>query len=476
MIKVLSEERLPKVLIVGLATLCLLLWTIQQDFSPWRPFAPVSLPAPLADSTNKPRSVRSAVSTPRLPVSVPTPPRYQVPQSDVRSVASAATAQSQQSLGAQEQEMADRMLLMQRYMMESLSGGNSATVLSPRQQLQTQLGNALSRYQAATAESGERSALRIEISELLGKQYDAHVESHEQQVEELESRLADLREQVKRRRDAKSRLVALKLEQLLSQMEGIGWPDDLPVTGQLSRGSGRLRNPGDATGSGAISAGAGGAAGGFSTGTAGLRESVEAAAGLPAPLGGSEVGPAAPSDVPGFDPSKGLKEVLLAVHNYEAVYEELPFYARTDQSERLGWLVRILPYLGESDLAGQFDMRQAWDGPKNRELLDQMPSRFGQGRKTQIRWVESDVRRFSDITDGTSATIACIFGGDAMYWTEQRPVSQLEAIDLFQALPLGGELVVGMYDGSVRAIKPEVGLKAFAAMLTPAGGEMVTIQ
>ena len=63
-----------------------------------------------------------------------------------------------------------------------------------------------------------------------------------------------------------------------------------------------------------------------------------------------------------------------------------------------------------------------------------------------------------------------------MYWTEQRPVSQLEAIDLFQALPLGGELVVGMYDGSVRAIKPEVGLKAFAAMLTPAGGEMVTIQ
>jgi hypothetical protein len=139
-------------------------------------------------------------------------------------------------------------------------------------------------------------------------------------------------------------------------------------------------------------------------------------------------------------------------------------------------LVRIVLYLGESDLANRFDLSQAWDSPQNRELLDQMPPRFGQGRKTQIRWVESDVRRFSDITDGTSATIACIFGGDAVYWTEQRPISHIEAIDLFLAVPPGGELVVGMYDGSVRAIKPDVGVKAFSAMLTPAGGEFVAVQ
>jgi hypothetical protein len=171
---------------------------------------------------------------------------------------------------------------------------------------------------------------------------------------------------------------------------------------------------------------------------------------------------------------EAMRAILLGVHNYVSVYNKFPTQPNDGHSAKLSWLVRILPYLGETDLANRFDLTQAWDNQQNLALLDIMPKMFGRGRQTNFRWVESDVVQFQDITDGTSNTIACIFGGQSVYWTENRPMSVVEALDLFLALPQDAVMIVGMYDGSVKLIGPKLPVDDFKAMLTPQGGEVIS--
>ncbi len=432
---------------------------------------------------------------------------------------------------------------------------------------------ALGRYQAATDESGERTALRNEITGLLNKQYEAHVEQYEQQIAGLESRLAKLRDHVQKRRDAKNRLVALKLELLLSQAEGMGWPEAMSSTipqvgpnastyqvlpgstnypqGQLFFAPGMSGAPPASTMTPAMMGGAPSASGtlpglpidpaqhpmgaslppnypGMPNPPATMTLPQETSSVLtPGTLPGEPTLPAPSDTVPGdtrleYQPSPGvpnyggasgypstnqqqdlpggfpdlqpmagaagigseappmetlatsdseskqaLKTILLGFHNYVDAYNKFPTQAPDGHSEKLSLLVRILPYLGETDLVNRFDMTQAWDSENNLALIDRMPEILGSGRRTQVRWVESDVRQFRDITDGTSNTIACIFGGQSVYWTENRFMSMVEAVDLFNSLPPNGTLVVAMYDGSVKTLTRATTVDVFKAMLTP---------
>jgi hypothetical protein len=183
--------------------------------------------------------------------------------------------------------------------------------------------------------------------------------------------------------------------------------------------------------------------------------------------------------------TKAIWQAMLAVHNYYDVYQKFPFrhHAADDPQDHndMSWLVRVLPYLDggkdTAELYSQFDLSQSWDSPQNRPLLEKMPSILGQGSlgpgsQTRLRWVPSYAKKFGDITDGASNTIALIHGGPAVNWTENKPLTQEEALELFLSLAPGQELVVGMYDGSVRRLTRDNTTQAtFEAMLTPNGGE-----
>jgi hypothetical protein len=85
--------------------------------------------------------------------------------------------------------------------------------------------SALERYREAGDDTPDRAAIRAEVEQYLNEEYDRHLAVHVEQLEELESRLNKLRQQLERRQAAKAKLVELKLELMLSQADGLGWPE-----------------------------------------------------------------------------------------------------------------------------------------------------------------------------------------------------------------------------------------------------------
>lgn len=97
-------------------------------------------------------------------------------------------------------------------------------------------------YQAA-ADDAAKSKASAELKANLEKQYDLFVEGQKKQIEDLEARLAKLREQLDKRRAAKERVVELKLQMVLSQAEGLGFPDNGYPNGATMFGQNLYQTP-----------------------------------------------------------------------------------------------------------------------------------------------------------------------------------------------------------------------------------------
>ena len=64
------------------------------------------------------------------------------------------------------------------------------------------------------------------IREELEKQYAQFLAANEQQIEDLQTRLDNLRDQLERRRRAKTKMVDLEMERVINETEGLIWPED----------------------------------------------------------------------------------------------------------------------------------------------------------------------------------------------------------------------------------------------------------
>lgn len=175
--------------------------------------------------------------------------------------------------------------------------------------------------------------------------------------------------------------------------------------------------------------------------------------------------------------ANNLRQLLLTMHNYESAYKRLPFNHDMNgrASLELSWRVRVLPYLEEVDLYQQFKLDEAWDSENNKPLAEKMPETYGTNGKTVFCWIESDVQRFAQITDGLSNTIALIESTELVPWTEPKDVTIEAAEKMILGLPDGQEIYVGMYDGSVRKLSNKISADKLHALLTPNGGEEVDL-
>jgi hypothetical protein len=69
----------------------------------------------------------------------------------------------------------------------------------------------------------DRSKIRTQIGEILDKQFDLRQKHHVKEIEALEAKVKKLKELVQKRQDNRREIVSKRLDQILSDAEGLGW-------------------------------------------------------------------------------------------------------------------------------------------------------------------------------------------------------------------------------------------------------------
>ncbi len=190
--------------------------------------------------------------------------------------------------------------------------------------------------------------------------------------------------------------------------------------------------------------------------------------------------------------ANNLKQIMLAMHNYESAYRKFPVASITnDEGERLlSWRVAILPFIEENGLYQEFRLDEPWDSEHNIKLLDRMPASYSapgietEPGKTIYQFAIGEGLAFEphrqlgfrDITDGTSNTIALFESraDAAVPWTKPADVTiDLENPFEMMGVERPGGFQVGFMDGSVQFLQRTLDPAMFRALLTRNGGEVV---
>ncbi len=188
-----------------------------------------------------------------------------------------------------------------------------------------------------------------------------------------------------------------------------------------------------------------------------------------------------------------LKQIALAVHNYESAYGHLPNNV-TDKNGKpiLSWRVAILPFIEQDNVYRNFKLDEPWDSEHNKKfsqlaikvfMSPQADPATPPGMTSYKAFVGPDTMfspgkkiRFQDISDGTSNTIMVIEAGDPVPWAKpddipfdpKKPLPKL-------ALPGVPDIVNAAFgDGSVRTLVMK-GIKedTMKALITRSGGEVL---
>ena len=93
---------------------------------------------------------------------------------------------------------------------------------APNSQLAPKANNILKKIAEAKSGSDEREATE-ELRSMLNEQFEKRMVQREKQIEELEMRIKKLRSQLEVRRDAKKKIVDLKLQTLVNEAKGLGF-------------------------------------------------------------------------------------------------------------------------------------------------------------------------------------------------------------------------------------------------------------
>jgi hypothetical protein len=170
--------------------------------------------------------------------------------------------------------------------------------------------------------------------------------------------------------------------------------------------------------------------------------------------------------------SNNLKQIGLAMFNYESAYQTFPPAAIVDKkgNKLLSWRVTILPFIEQEQLYKQFHLDEPWDSEHNKKLIPLMPKVYADprmlagpgetyykvfvGKDAGFDWVKG--RKIADFTDGTSNTIMTAAAGPAVVWTKPDDFefdSEKDPPDLTKPF---AAVIVGMFDGSVRTLNPKI--------------------
>ena len=186
--------------------------------------------------------------------------------------------------------------------------------------------------------------------------------------------------------------------------------------------------------------------------------------------------------------SNNMKQIMLAIYNFESAYRKFPERVTRDKAggPLLSWRVAILPYIEQNNLYQQFHLDEPWDSPHNITLLERMPQTYANPQVEvapgytvylapvgkNAGWLDKNMR-LSAITDGTSNTIALteVAPHLAVPWTAPDDLDIDENPGTSWMSDRGAN--VGMFDGSVRWLPAELAEDVLRALMTINGGEVI---
>ncbi|MCI0701101.1 MAG: sigma-70 family RNA polymerase sigma factor [Planctomycetia bacterium] len=185
-----------------------------------------------------------------------------------------------------------------------------------------------------------------------------------------------------------------------------------------------------------------------------------------------------------------LKQILIALHNYHDTNGFFPQNITDDNGKPLlSWRVQLLPYVEADNLYKQFKLDEPWDSDNNKKLLTEMPVCFRVGFEpkdstktyyqafagTGTAFDPNKQIKITDITDGTSNTIAVIEAGPPVEWTkpvdlpyDPKKLPKLEG-------PFKNTIIAATADGATHPLVPDIDETSLHRLIGIADGEVVSL-
>ncbi len=189
--------------------------------------------------------------------------------------------------------------------------------------------------------------------------------------------------------------------------------------------------------------------------------------------------------------TNNLKQIALALHNYEQAHKAFPPAYTVDANGRPlhSWRTLILPYLEQTALYRTIDLSKPWNDPVNAKALGTEVSVFHCPAE-RTRWntttylaivapnsffMPRECRRLEEITDGTGSTLMVIEAGEENSVPWMAPVDAREEHVMILGprtkLHHAGGTNACFVDGSVRFLKASTPLYVRRALLSISGND-----
>ena len=188
-----------------------------------------------------------------------------------------------------------------------------------------------------------------------------------------------------------------------------------------------------------------------------------------------------------------LKQIALALHNYESIYHALPPAYTVDAAGKPlhSWRTLILPWVEQVNLYNMIDLAKPWDDPANAEALKIVPQVYRcpsatlpPGFTSYLGIVGTNAclhptapRAFSEMADGTTETLMVIEVAQeqAVHWMAPQDASEEMVLNLEKdgTLAHTAGTQAALADGSVHFLSGSASRETRRALVSIAGNDRV---